>query len=289
MIIKKLFPRLLLLTTVTLSCLSLNSHAQDNAPQSRIISAGAGLTELFFALDAQDSLIAVDLSSKHYATQGNIPLVGYHRQLSPEGLLALQPTVLIGTDSMGPASTLEKLTSTDVKVIKVDSGNAIVNLAQRIDTVAGLTGTQAKAQVLKKQIHEKVQLLQNSPLETPPKVMFLLMHQGRSTTVAGNNTAINSVIELSGAVNPAAALMESYKSISIEGIIEMQPDYLIVTQATLDNVGGKQKLLEKMPLLASTPAGRDGNIIPVPGIALVGFGLNSIELAAQLKQSFISK
>lgn len=285
MIMKKLFPRLLLASAVALT--SFNASSEQSPP--RIISAGAGLTELFFALDAQDSLIAVDLSSRHYATQGDLPQVGYHRQLSPEGLMALKPTILIGTDAMGPATTLEKIEASDIDVIKVDSGNSIDSLAHRIDTVASLTGKQAAAAELKKQVFERVQALQSDPLPNPPKVMFLLMHQGRATTVAGNNTAINSIIELSGAVNPAASLMESYKAISFEGIIELQPDYIIVTQSALDTHGGKEKLLEKLPLLASTPAGRDGNIIPVPGIALVGVGLESIDLAEQLKQSFSSQ
>jgi len=284
MIMNKLFSRVLLASAVTLTSFS----ASCEQPAERIISAGAGLTELFFALDAQDSLIAVDLSSRHYASQSELPQVGYHRQLSPEGLMALQPTVLIGTDAMGPASTLDKIAASDIDVITVDSGTSIDSLTQRIDTVASLTGKQVAATALKKKVYESVQTLQESPLPNPPKVMFLLMHQGRATTVAGDNTAINSVIELAGAVNPAASLVESYKAISFEGIIELQPDYIIVTQSALDTHGGKDKLLQKLPLLASTPAGRDGNIIAVPGVALIGFGLESIELATQLKQSFLT-
>jgi len=282
MIIKKLFSGLLLTAT-----LSLQAHAEAQAP--RIISAGAGLTELFFALDAQDSLVAVDMTSRQYAQQADLPQVGYHRQLSAEGLMALTPTMLIGTDEMGPETTLSLLTASEVEVRKVPTGNSIALLNQRIDTVAELTGKHSEAQQLKEQVQQNIEVLQSNPLSTPPNVLFLMLNKDRAPTVGGNNTAINTVIELSGAINPAAALMESYKPISFEGIIKMQPDTILVSQRAWDSFGGKDKILETLPLLAATPAGQNAQILPVPSSALIGFGLESIKLSEQLQQSFLAQ
>lgn len=284
MITKKIFSGLLLTAT-----LSLNAYAQVNEVQPRIISAGAGLTELFFALGAQDSLVAVDMTSRQYAKQSNLPQVGYHRQLSAEGLMSLSPTMLIGTDEMGPETTLELLTASKVVVRKVATGNTLALLNQRIDTIAELTGKQAQAQQLKKQVLQNVVSLQSTPLSDPPNVLFLMLNKDRAPTVGGNNTSINTVIELSGAINPAAKLMESYKPISFEGIIKMQPDTILVSQRAWDSFGGKDKILEKLPLLAATPAGQRAQIVPVPSSALIGFGLESIKLAEQLQQSFLAQ
>lgn len=287
MITKKRFSSLLL--SATLSCLSLPAVAQSAAQEARIISAGSGLTELFFALNAQDSLVAVDMTSRHYAQQSDLPQVGYHRQLSAEGLMSLSPTMLIGTDEMGPETTLALLTASDVEVLKVPTGNSLALLEQRIDTVAGLTGKQAQAQLLKEQVQQNVATLQNNPLSEQPNVLFLMLNKDRAPTVGGNNTAINTVIDLSGAINPAATLMESYKPISFEGIIKMQPDYILVSQRAWDSFGGKEQILEKLPLLAATPAGQKMQIVAVPSSALIGFGLESIKLAEQLKHSFLAQ
>ncbi|MDG4870911.1 hemin ABC transporter substrate-binding protein, partial [Guyparkeria sp. 1SP6A2] len=51
----------------------------------RVISAGSSVTELIFALGGQDQLIAVDVTSNEPRTR-ELPQVGYHRQLSAEGL-----------------------------------------------------------------------------------------------------------------------------------------------------------------------------------------------------------
>jgi iron complex transport system substrate-binding protein len=282
MTIKNYFTHLVLLSSLAFS--SFNANAENK----RIISVGSGLTELFFALDAQDSLVAVDLSSRHFATQADLPQVGYHRQLSSEGLMSLQPSILIGTDQMGPESTLNMLKASKVEVITVPTGNTIEQLEQRIDTVAVLTGKQAQAIELKKSLHQDIDQLESSALTAPPKVLFFMLNKDRAPMVGGENTSINEVIRLSGASNPAAEIIESYKPISFEGIIKMNPDYILVSQRAWDSFGGKQQILAKQPLLAVTPAGKAGRIIPVPSSALIGFGLESIELAKQLKHSFLS-
>lgn len=190
---------------------------------------------------------------------------------------------------MGPESTLNMLKASNVEVITVPTGNTIELLEQRIDTVAVLTGKQAQAIELKKSLQQNIHQLESKPLSTPPNVLFLMLNKDRAPSVGGDKTSINEVIRLSGAVNPAAEVIESYKPISFEGVIKMNPDYILVSQRAWDSFGGKDQILAKQPLLATTPAGMSGKIIAVPSSALIGFGLESIELAKQLKHSFLSK
>lgn len=58
-----------------------------SAAESRIVSAGSAVTELVFALEQQQQLVAVDVTSSLPANMA-LPKVGYHRQLSAEGILA---------------------------------------------------------------------------------------------------------------------------------------------------------------------------------------------------------
>ncbi|MDD1829549.1 ABC transporter substrate-binding protein, partial [Photobacterium sp. ZSDE20] len=69
--------------------------------QPRIISAGSAVTELVLALGAEEQLVGIDVTSR-FPQSDNLPKIGYHRNLSAEGLLALEPTTLIGSDEMGP-------------------------------------------------------------------------------------------------------------------------------------------------------------------------------------------
>lgn len=286
MITKNLFSNLLFMAVLIFTFVSLKSYAQ----QQRIISAGANITEIIFSLGAEKSLVAVDLTSRKYAQQANIKQVGYHRQLSAEGLMSLNPTRLIGTEEMGPESTLKLLKASNVEVTKLPSGHTVEALEQRIDAIAAITGTQQKALQLKQQVEQSVKQLKKNVLKNKPKVVFLMLNKDRPANIAGANTSVDEIIKLAGAINPAAKDHVSYKPISYEGIITMQPDYILVSDRAWASFGGKEQILEKLPLLVATPAGEKLQIIAVPSSALIGgLGLQSLTLAKQLNESFLAQ
>ncbi len=253
----------------------------------RIISAGYGVTELLVALDAKQHLVGVDLTSKHLVNDTNIPILGYHRQLSAEGLLALAPTHLIGSKEMGPDSTLTLLKSARVNIETLPTGDSIDDFEQRIDAIAALTKTQEKATKIKAKVKSALaDLTQASPSEKPD-ILFIMTSKGRPITVAGDNTSVNTVIELAGGNNPVAKETSSYKQFSTESIVELQPDYLLVSERTLNQIGGVEGLLEQQPLLRATPAVKNNQIISIPShVILGGFGLASLEFAQTLQEGF---
>lgn len=271
-----------LLTSLLLITASMSSFAEN-----RIISAGSSITELIMALDARDQLVAIDVTSAKLDKSGSLPQVGYHRQLSAEGLLALNPTHLIGSDAMGPQNTLTHLENAKVKVVTVPSGDTAQDLYKRIDTIAEITGKQKQATALKKELDKKFAHLNSHKVENKPKVIFAMIMPGRPMTIAGNKTTVNEVINLAGAENPAQSMMESYKPLSMEAIVNLQPDYLVVIQHSWDQQGGHEGILKTLPLLKATPAGQQGHIIAIPGSAITGgLGIESIDLAKQLYDTF---
>lgn len=270
--------------TSALLAFSLFSASSVALAQERIISAGSAVTELIYALDAQDSLIAVDVTSKMPQTN-QLPKIGYHRQLSTEGLLALQPTQIIGSDEMGPQTTLDLLSQSNIKVNVVNTKPTIKGLLERIDEIALLTHHQENSQQIKDKVNKKVaQLKSNIPVKTKQKkVLYLLLHEGRAPYVAGSGTTMDEMIRLAGAINPAQPLISSFKPLSIEAMISMQPDVILVSNRSLVKLEGIDNIIKSIPTLASTPAGINKQIIGVSGSALVGgLGLATLDEAARL-------
>ena len=258
-------------------------NANTDSKTERIISAGAAVTEIIEALGAQEQLVAIDVTSEQPSGK-SLPVVGYHRQLSTEGLMALQPSLLIGSDEMGPDSTLNTLKQAGIIVEVVNNEATIEGLDKRIDQIAQITGKQQQAVNIKQNVDEQVVALKSHQPEHKKKVMFLLIHDGRPANVAGNHTTPNSLIELIGAINPAAASLDSYKPISVESMIEMQPDVILVSGRSLNDLGGAEAILKKMPMLAATPAGKSHNIISIDGKALVGgVGLKTLSEAKRIQ------
>ncbi len=268
------------------------------AAQERIISAGSAVTELILALHAEQSLIAVDVTSQLPEGQ-QLPKIGYPRRLSAEGLLALSPTKLIGSDEMGPAPVLQQLKSTgvdppvmqqhkstgvDIEVVNTQAN--VDGLKARIDQIAAILNKPQEAQQLKSLVDQQVQSLKaNQPANQKKKVLFLLIHEGRAANVAGTDTTPDAIISLAGAINPAADKITAYKPLSSESMVEMQPDVILVSGRSFEKLGGPDAIIKMMPLLAATPAGQNKQIMAIDGAAFVGgLGLKSLAEAKRLNQ-----
>ncbi|NOI14323.1 heme/hemin ABC transporter substrate-binding protein [Vibrio hepatarius] len=268
----------------TLTALAMTFAASNTLAGERIISAGAAVTELIIALEQQDKLVAVDVTSQ-LPSDFVLPKIGYHRQLSAEGLLALGADQLIGSDEMGPDAALAQLKSAGVSVDIVNTKATAAGLLERIDEIAELTDAQPQAAALKVQVKNQLQSLSQQPQADAKKILFLLIHEGRPANVAGKDTTPNAIIELAGGINPAAEKLTSYKPLSTEAMVEMQPDIILVSGRSYDKLGGADEILKRMPMLAATPAGQNKQFITIDGHALVGgLGLQSLAEAQRIRQ-----
>lgn len=270
----------------TIAAFSLSVVASTSFASEKIISAGSAVTELIFALEQQDKLVAVDVTSE-LPSESQLPKVGYHRRLSAEGLLALGADRLIGSDEMGPETTLSQLRSAGVEVDIVNTKSTPEGLLERIDEIAELTDSKSQATILKQEVNAQIATLNKNKAKqtSAKKVLFLLIHEGRPANVAGSDTTPNAIIELAGGINPAATQLTSYKPLSNEAIIEMQPDMILVSGRSYHKLGGAEEILKKLPMLAATPAGQNKQFVQIDGHALVGgLGLKSLSEAARLSE-----
>ncbi len=260
--------------------ISLSIHASP-----RIVSAGASVTDLLVELGAQSQIVGIDATSQ--LQEKDIPSVGYHRQLAAEGILSLSPDLLIGSEEMGPAPVLSTLRDAGVKVVTLSSTPTVAALKQRIHTLAELTATQANAEPLINAMDDQLAKLETRASASNTSTLnglFLLVHQGRPASVAGADTTPNTLIELLGATNPAAESVTSYKPLSPEALLGFNPDFILVMQRSLDQLGGMQGLANAVPLLSSTRAYKNNRIIAVDGRVLVGgLSLNTLDEALRIQ------
>lgn len=246
----------------------------------RIVSIGPATTELILALGGEQSLVATDVSSPE---PRGVPKVGYHRALAAEGILSLSPTLVVGSDEMGPNSALDQLRRANVKVEVMATAPTLANLNERIDTLAHLLGDQAAGSKLKEEIAAQsdtlaAQAKQNKPL----KVAFLLLHKGQPTSIAGGNTTASALVTLAGGVNPVAGLHD-YKPVSTESLIELQPDLVLVSGRDWQQYQDPDAVLSQVPALSATPAGKNKAIHAIDGHALQGgLSLRSLQQANQI-------
>ena len=70
---------------------------------ARIVSIGGAITEILYALGLEDRLAGVDTTSLYPPPRcSDKPNVGYMRQLSAEGVLGLNPSLVLAIAGLGP-------------------------------------------------------------------------------------------------------------------------------------------------------------------------------------------
>ncbi|MBO1518923.1 heme/hemin ABC transporter substrate-binding protein [Oceanisphaera pacifica] len=258
-----------------------------HADASRLLSAGSSVTELVFALDAGQHLVAVD-STSALPQDSELPRLGYHRQLSAEGILSTQPTLVIGSDEMGPPTTLKLIRQAGIQVASLPEAMSIAELQTNITHLGELLDRTKQAAQLHQQINTRAQAL-NTKIEQPKRTIFLLIGDGATVQIAGRNTLADAMIATAGGTNPAIEQVEGYKPVAMETIVAMAPEVILVSRRHLTDTLDDNALFKQFPLLRQTPAADHNAIVPINGKALIGgFGLSTLSEAERLHQNWLS-
>jgi iron complex transport system substrate-binding protein len=255
------------------------SAAVNATTASRIISTDAGVTDVLIALGVVDSLVGVDVTSQVPASL-KLPQVGYHRTLSAEGLMSLKPTLIIGSDHMGPPEVISFLDKSGVKLLRLPIARNAQQLKHNITAIGELVERESTADELLARVDNAMLTLGQQQLGAATKVAFLLQMDGRSLRLAGNSTTGDDIISLLGGDNIAEH--NAYQAVSPEALINLAPEVIIVaSRGVSDSLVAS--LLSDNPLLAHTPAAANAKIIEFDGRSIVaGISVSAIETIALL-------
>ncbi len=263
---------------------ALPSLALGQSTPQRVVSAAGSLTEIIFALGAERSLVGVDTTSLHPEATKTIAKIGYMRQLSAEGILALRPDLIVATPEAGPPNVLRQLTAAGARLEILPAGHGPDILLERIRLLSRLLQRSEEgerlAQHLQREFAELARARQQ--ISSAPRVMFILSHGG-SPQIAGHDTAAAAMIELAGG-RLAGGSFSGYRPLTPESATAMAPDVILTTTQGIQALGGIDKLLA-LPGLALTPAGRARRVLSFEALYLLGFGPRTASAARELMQA----
>ncbi|MEM9682269.1 MAG: ABC transporter substrate-binding protein [Pseudomonadota bacterium] len=251
----------------------------------RIVSVGGSLTEIAFALGAGDRIVGVDTTSTWPPETAGIEKVGYMRRLSAEGVLSLNPDLVLLAAGAGPPTAIAQLRSAGVRLGIAPKVKGLPSVVPKIRFVGTALDRTAEAGALVARFEGNMAAVEKSlaPIEARPRVL-LLMSVGRGAPLAaGMNTAAAAMIDLAHGRN-AMAQLTGYKPVSAEAVIGAAPDVLLLPRHVAEAAGGPERVLDR-PDLAQTPAGRDGRVVVMDSLKLLGFGPRTPEAVAELARA----
>ncbi|UHM92954.1 ABC transporter substrate-binding protein [Rahnella victoriana] len=247
----------------------------------KLISIGGDVTEIVYALGAGNEMVARDSTSLHPQAVLALPDVGYMRQLNTEGILSMHPSLVLSSELAEPSLVLQQLEQNGVKVVRVPGTPSADTVPKKIEVIAAALNRQAEGDKLIATYRAQIAAIHHDAL--PVKMLFVMSHGGMSSMAAGQNTAADAMITSVGAQN-AMQGFSRYRPLSQEGVIASAPDIILLTSDGVKSLGGMDQVW-KLPGVAMTPAGKNKRVLVLDDMSLLGFGLQTPAVMAQLRQA----
>jgi len=272
----------LFLLLFTKGLLALDPNIFERAKDAtRVVIAGGSITEIFYFLGEQDRIVALDVTSNFPPEAKSLPSIGYVRALSAEGLLSMNPSIILGEDDMGPPAVIKQIRETSYDLRIIPEIRTIDGIIEKIECIASILDVTEKSDaIISKKLEpyiKKIVKNRKRIAKKGVKVMLVLNMQSSSIIVAGANTSGSGFIDLIGGENIFESF-EGWKPVNAEAILELNPDYIIVPQRNVHK-GLDVTSIADSELFKNTNAGRNKNFIFDDAMAITGFGPRTINSA----------
>ena len=255
------------------------------ADPSRLVTIGGSITEIVYALGAGDQIVGRDTTSTYPPEAAAKPDIGYMRQLSPEGVLSINPSAIITIEGAGPPQTMDVLKQAEVEMAVVPEDYSRDGILAKVEMVGALIGKEAEAEALADDIKARLDPLlaanEARPEEEHKSALFILSLNGGKVMASGTGTAANGMIEAAGLDN-AVGDFPGYKALSDEAIIKAAPDVIILMDESAGSRAPTNDDIAANPALSLTPAGEAMAIYRIDPVGMLNFGPRFAENLAAL-------
>jgi iron complex transport system substrate-binding protein len=256
------------------------------APPRRIISLVPSVTEIVFALGAEDRLVGrTDYCEYPPAARGK-PSVGGMVNPSLETLVALKPDLVIATDEGNREETFQQLARLRIPTYLVHA-TRLSALLDLIGRVGELTGHAAAVAPLTDGLTRRVDAVRRAVAPFPrPRVLYVIWPE--PLIVPGRESLLTELIGVAGGESVTGQERQAYVRFSVEAAVALAPQVIVLADHASANGGGSgagRPEPEKWRRFTSVPAIRAGRLHSVDLSILHRYGptvVDGLESLARL-------
>ncbi|OYQ81210.1 hypothetical protein B9T19_00615 [Ignatzschineria sp. F8392] len=218
-----------LLITTLLATLSTQAIAADKIA-SRIVSASNPLTQIVTALDAESTLVGIDKTSHTSSSLNKVPDIGYRLSLSSEGILALNPDLVLLAFDSGPQTVLEQIKQSGVEMIQFPEWVDVEDIHNAITTIAAKVGSEEKGEALKEKVANDAKKLKEMSAQQPDLSAFFILQEAQlgSPQISGGKTSADKLLDLLNIRNLFGDDFNNYRAVSLENQLQKRPDIVLI-------------------------------------------------------------
>lgn len=240
----------------------------------RIVALAPNLTEIVYALGAQDRLVAVSNYSDSPPEAKSKPRVGMPMNPNLEAIVAAHPDIVLITTQGNRRETADELARLGIAVYATNP-HSVDSMLDSIEHIGGVIGATAQAESVAANLRQRLSALQSKLASAPVARVFFVV--GESPLISlGEHTFIADALRYAGAQSVVHA-KQDWPQISLEEVVRLNPDYLVFASS---GFGGEDSTAKQLAELRSEagwrelPAVREGRVVvvsdeidlPAPGL-----------------------
>ena len=240
---------------------SLGREVRLHAPAQRIVSLAASTTEILFAIGAGDRVVGRDEYSDYPPEALKVESIGsMYPHVNTEVVIALEPDLVLaaGINSLDDVTALSDLGLT---IYATSFARTIEDIYGDIMAIGTLTGEEVAATRVVEDMKARVAVVTDATaaLAERPVVFYEIdaTDPARPWT-AGPGSFIDLLILMAGGENAGAASDESYWQISLEELVNTDPQVVVLGSSTFG--GQTPELVAERPGWKGISAVRNGSV-----------------------------
>ena len=224
------------LASLTISC---GGPSSSHSGDSRLVLFGPSLTETVFTAGAGSLVVGVDRYSKWPPAADSLPEVGGYLDPALEQVAALRPTSIHSVGNSPEIGALAATLGVPYHTYSFDSLDDALTSMERLDSLyGGGRGMAGSLRILLDSL--------SSALE-PVSVALVVSHApgSGSVTLAGTETFLGGLVQGMGCELSAPGGV-SYPRVSLEGVLELDPDFLVYLAPEVSDPEGYARRVGEM-------------------------------------------
>jgi iron complex transport system substrate-binding protein len=248
------------------------------APPRRIVSLVPSVTEVIYALGAEDRLAGRTDYCEFPAAARAKPSVGGMVNPNLEALVALKPDLVIATDEGNREETFQQLARLRIPTYLVHA-TRLDALHDMIARIGALTGREAAVGPLRDGLARRVQAVRRAVAPFPrPRVLYVIWPE--PLIVPGRQSLLTELIDVAGGESVTSRQEHAYVRFSVEAAVALAPQVIVLADHASANGGtsnaGRPEP-EKWRRCASVPAIRAGRLYSVDLSILHRYGPSVVD------------
>ncbi|RLE03149.1 MAG: hypothetical protein DRI99_05225 [Candidatus Aminicenantes bacterium] len=237
----------------------LGHHLELDHPPQRIISLAPNITEILFALELEDRLVAVTQFCNFPPEAQKKPHIGGYINPQLEKIISFHPDLILGFRG-NPLPLIQQLQALHLPIFVLDEGHTILSLLSMIQRLGQATFQEKKAAVLMAKIKNQLEQLNQIMSQTQRRPRVLLLLAGTQLWTCGRDTFLNDLIARAGGENIMKHIHRAWFVAQLEDLITKNPEIIILLAPNQTVFKQRRHALTSLPLFQQIQAVKKGNI-----------------------------